>query len=148
MKTKTFIYFIVIIGMISCKKDSVQQLEDLICGENYQFWQVIEGHNYKGNYKTYEYFDKKGKWLLFEKFNDEPIKKWDGGDIYFHNEYRVMSDTVMSITKGSLYWIDSVDYANKTFTLEYVCDDNKIKKYILPSNDDIKKLEELLEKEK
>lgn len=148
MKTKMHIYFMIIISLISCQKDSIQKFEDLICGENYQFWQIIEDHNYKGNYKIYEYFDKTGKWLLFEKFHDESIKKWDGGDVYFYNEYRVMSDSVMSISKGSLYWINSIDYINKTFTLEYVCDGNKIKKYILPSKEDIKNLEELLKKEK
>jgi|GEM_PF-2998313 hypothetical protein len=146
MKTKKLIYSLIFIGLISCKKDSTQNFEDLICGEHYQFWQVIEKHNYKGNHKIYEYFDKTGKWLMFEKFHNEPIKIWDGGDVYFYNEYRVMSDTVISITKGSLYWINSLDYVNKTFTLEYVCDGDKIKKYILPSNEDLKKLEKLLEK--
>lgn len=148
MRVKNIIYFVLLFGVISCEKNPTQKIEKLIRGEDYQFWEVLQDHNYKGNYRSYEYFNKNGDWLLFEQFDGKLIEKWHGGDVYFYNEYRIMSDTVISITKGSLYWIDSIDYINKTFTLKYICDGNKIKKYIRPSIDDIKNLEELLKKEK
>ena len=106
---------------ISCNKK--ESISDLIVNQNYQYWLVVKNADEKSKAECFSYFDKNGKWLVFERsYSSRKFSKLDRGDVYFIETWKLINDSIIDIGTTPFY-IKKIN--KKEFVLE-----SKINGYI------------------
>lgn len=94
MKITFFALVLLILNACNQKRTT----ESLITNDNYRYWSVSKDTTEKSKAENYYYFDKNGKWLVFQKrFNKSNFDKLDRGDIYFIETWRLINDSTIEI---------------------------------------------------
>lgn len=91
-KTQYFFPLLFLVGVISScngKKSMV-----LIHNNDYKYWQVIDSSHKTS--KTLYYFDKNGKWLVFNYFANNEFRIYKGGDVFLNHEWKLINDSTFN----------------------------------------------------
>ena len=92
--------------LASCaeKKDTF----DLITNGNYKYWLVVKNPSEKSKAQNFYYFDKNGKWLVFQRgYSKKNFYKLDRGDVYFIETWKLLDDSTVDIGTRP-YHIDKI----------------------------------------
>ena len=75
-----------------------QTTESLITNDNYKYWLVVRDTNEKSKAENFYYFDKNGKWLVFQRGSTKTnFRKLDRGDVYFIETWKLIDDSTIDI---------------------------------------------------
>jgi hypothetical protein len=65
-----------------------------IHNNNYKFWQVLDSSHKTS--KTLYYFDKNGKWLVFNHYANNEFRIYNGGDVFLNNKWQLINDSTFN----------------------------------------------------
>ena len=83
------VFLIGILSSCNGKKSSV-----FIHSNNYKFWQVLDSSHKTS--KTIYYFDKNGKWLVFNQYANSEFQVYNGGDIILYTKWHLINDSTFN----------------------------------------------------
>jgi len=102
----------VILSLIACNQKKT--IESLITDGNYKYWLAERDTTEKSKAEKIYYFDKNGKWLVFQRgYVKAKFNKLDRGDVYFIETWKLINDT-------------TVDIGTKPYYIEKITDDEFI----------------------
>lgn len=138
MKYDRFIIIIFILLLFSCKSNK-DKVESFLTNDDYMFWEAKEyDSSWERGYRLYYYFDKNGTFFYVKKDSENVYRLREMNDVFYHREYKIISDSVISIFGTALSWIE-IDYKNNTFEL-YNCTKSSSKVFFKPSEDTLDEL--------
>lgn len=142
MKYNKIIIVIFILLLFSCK-NSKDKIESFLTNDNYMFWEAEEfDSSWERGYRLYYYFDKNSTFFYVKKDSENVYKLSEKNtDVFYHREYKIISDSVISIFGTALSWIE-IDYKNNTFEL-YDCTKSKSKVFFKPSQKTLNELKKV-----
>jgi hypothetical protein len=124
MKKEIYIY-VLLTTLFSCSNTQENKLTKL-AGIDHKYWLIEEEHPYVN---TIYYFNRKGKWLIYEKYLNGPFQKYDGGDVFFIEKWH-LSEQGINIGGRDYKILNLTDFK---FDIQY---DKEIIKMI-PANDSL-----------
>lgn len=76
--------------LTSCARSLPEKLTD----GNFKFWY---SHVKEPSYLSFDYFDIKGKWKMFEDVPHYGFREYDGGDYILSEEWHIIGDSILRL---------------------------------------------------
>jgi len=93
---------LLIVALNSCNQKKTT--ESLITNGYYKYWLVVRDTSEKSKAQNFYYFDKNGKWLVFQRgFSKKTFNKLDRGDVYFIETWKLINDSSVDIGTRSYH---------------------------------------------
>jgi hypothetical protein len=87
---------LLVIALPSCNQK--KPTESLITNGYYKYWLVVRDTSEKSKAQNLYYFDKNGKWLVFQRgFSKKIFSKLDRGDVYFIETWKLINESTVEI---------------------------------------------------
>jgi hypothetical protein len=91
-----FIIFIIILSFNACKRNKT--IEEIITNNSYKYWQVEKIPSERSKAEIIYYFDKTGKWLVFQRtYTHRKFNKLDRGDVFFIETWELINNNTIAI---------------------------------------------------
>lgn len=142
MRHNRFNIIIFILLLFSCKSNK-DKVKSFLTNDDYMFWEAKEyDSSWERGYRLYYYFDKNGTFFYVKKDSENIYRLTEiNTDVFYNREFKIISDSVISIFGTALSWIE-IDYKNNTFEI-YDYTKSKSKVFFKPSEDTLEELNEV-----